>query len=92
MFANIVGADGQVQTVDVRDLLADIERYEQTGLASDARIIAAAQDQLRYSNLDEERSLAAQIDEHYRNANVRMTFTGELLGRLLPDQRPLAAW
>ncbi len=90
VFANVVSDDGQRQTVDVRDLLASIERYERTGLVSDARIVAATQEQLRYSNLQEERNLAAQIDEHYRNANVRMAFTGELLSRLLPNQPPIS--
>ncbi len=90
IFANIVGGDGQMGFVEVDDVLANIERYEQFGLVSDARIIAASQQQLKYSNLQAQRDLAAEIDEHYRNANVRMAFTGELLSRLLPDQSPIS--
>jgi len=69
-------------------LLAALERYEQTGLASDARRVA---DECLWVGLrpksrleDWRRHMAA----HYRNANLRMVLSRDLLNRLMPERLP----
>ena len=67
-------------------MLRDIERYERTDLPSDARRLAFDCSDLLDSPLEAKHQLAACIDRHYRNANVRLAVTGMLLNDLLPQQ------
>jgi hypothetical protein len=72
--------------VDVHDVLANLERYEASGLPSDGRRVAVAMRQLDWSAADADRQLAKQLDEHYRNANLRIALSSALLNRLAPNQ------
>src|SRR5690606_29856562 len=46
---------------------------------------------LAYSPHQEHQDLARRIEEHYRNCNVRVAVTEELLNRYLPEQEPVEA-
>ncbi|MGE0608036.1 MAG: hypothetical protein AB7O62_13160 [Pirellulales bacterium] len=74
--------------VDRRELLTDVERYEQTLLPSDARYVADNRLRLVAARRPESLALAKQIDEHYRACNLRIAITADLLNRLLPEQAP----
>jgi hypothetical protein len=78
------------ETVDVRDVLANIEQYEGSGLPSDARLVTAAMRKLDLSAVASDRQLAQELDEHYRNANLRIALAADLFNRLVPEQ-PVAS-
>lgn len=67
-------------------LLSDLERFEQSGLTDDGRDIVA--DVMRLAASDEK--LAARthrwLEWNYRNSNLRVVFSHELLNRLVPEQ------
>jgi hypothetical protein len=71
---------------NVARLLSHLERFEQTGLTDDGRDLVSALSQL--TSRDEK--LAARTERwlewNYRNANLRIVFTQQLLNRLVPVQ------
>ena len=71
-----------------RRYCGDLERYEQTGLAADARLLARDCRWLALSPSEKSRQLGDAVDAHYRNANVRVAISGELLNRLIPKRDP----
>lgn len=86
-FANL---DQQLQSLattklDGRELLESIERFEGGGLPSDAHALARQCKILDLSTDDERRQLALWLTSHYRNANVRVTLSADLLNRMLPE-------
>jgi hypothetical protein len=76
------------QPIDSRRLLAHLERYERTGLPSEARLLANDYQYLAVASTDDGRQLANRLDTHYRNANLRLAVTAELLNRLIPPGKP----
>jgi len=72
------------QPVDVETLLQRIEQHEQhpTG-ATEFRLNDLYQD-LVWSEDDRDETAAQAIQLHYRNANVRLAVSGELLNRMVP--------
>lgn len=86
-FANL---DQQLQSLattklDGRELLESIERFEGGGLPSDAHALARQCKMLDLSADEERRQLALWLTSHYRNANVRVTLSADLLNRMLPE-------
>ncbi len=75
-------------TPNTLDFLAQLERYESTGLESDAARLSQLRDELKSSTDQQRRDLARRFDIHYRNANVRVAIAAGLLNRLAPDQQP----
>jgi hypothetical protein len=75
-----------VEPVGVAALLRDLERYEQTGKSSDARRLALDGEHLSAASMEVRRELAQRLDTHYRNANLRVAVSGELLNRLIPER------
>jgi len=73
--------------VDPRELLSRIEQFEQTSLPSHGKLVAMQYRELMRSPGEAEQQLARQIETHYRNANVRITFTDEMVNRMLPPQK-----
>lgn len=71
----------------VSRLLADLERFELTGLTDDGRDLAADVRQIVSGDDDK---LAARsrrsLDWNYRNSNLRVVVSKELLNRLVPAQ------
>ena len=67
--------------IGVAELLRDVERYEWTRLPSDARRLAVDCQDLSASPSEARRQLAARVDMHYRNANVRFSVGGGVAQR-----------
>jgi len=76
------------EPVDLAALLRHIEEYEATRFRSDARRVAEDARRLAASPLDEHQQLARLLATHYRNANLRVAVTEELLNRLVPEPEP----
>lgn len=72
------------ETPDIIGLLAAIERVEKDGLSAATRDLAERFDQLRWSSDPGIRKLAATVNSYYRNANVRVALSAELVNRMLP--------
>ncbi len=77
-----------IRPVDPTRLVRHVERYEQTGLASDAWRLAEDCRLLGLSTEEPLNRLAGTLTSHYRNANLRVTVTGELINRLVPEREP----
>lgn len=72
------------QTPDIIGLLAAIERLEHDGMTAEARALADQYDQLRWSADPAVKELAETVNAYYRNANVRVALSAELINRMLP--------
>ena len=66
-------------------LLAQLERYESETTSQQANRLAAQYQLLKWSLNDRERQLATQLDTHYRNANIRIAMSQQMINRLLPN-------
>lgn len=75
-------------TVDLSIFAALIERYELRGAQRDADLIAELLARLAFSPDARQQQLAAQLDRFYRNGNMRLAVTGDLLNRLTPQPEP----
>lgn len=73
------------EPVAAAQLLAHLDQYEYSGLASDAHLVADDFRGLSWSAPEQAEQLSEQLDTHYRNANVRVTVSGALIDRLLPQ-------
>jgi len=80
--------------VQTASLLERVESYESDATNSAAEPLVLAYHRLARSSQDRARWLARCLDLLYRNANVRIAITEELLNRLAPerpaDKRPVA--
>jgi hypothetical protein len=72
-------------------LAAFIEHYESTGSLRDADAIAELRLRMKWSSDARLQQLAEAIEREYRGANMRMTFSAELVNRLIPPQQPVTA-
>ncbi len=68
-------------------LNVELETYEQTRDAALARRLAEQREALEASPDALDQSLADAVDQHYRNANVRVAITSEMLNRLAGGER-----
>lgn len=73
------------EQVDPRRLLAHVERYEEQLDAQSAQHLADDWRALHWSSNEADQELAAQLDAHYRNANVRLAVAGTLVNRFVPQ-------
>ena len=76
------------ETPDLIGLLSAIEHHERDDTSAHAREVAAAYESLRWSADPEVLDLAETVNAYYRNANVRIALSVELINRLIPQQRP----
>jgi hypothetical protein len=74
------------EPVGAAAVLRHIETFEHTCLPSDAHRLARDCQNLTVSSAEGRRQLADRIDLHYRNANVRIAITEELINRVIPEQ------
>jgi hypothetical protein len=74
------------QDVGLSDMVQLIERYETTLASLDARRVAHGFQTLRWSPLESETQAAQPINDHYRNANVRVAISAALINRILPTE------
>jgi hypothetical protein len=75
------------ESPDIIGLLAAIERLERDGLSAETRDLADRYDRLRWSSDASIRKLASTVNSYYRNANVRVALSSELVNRMLPRTR-----
>ena len=75
-------------TIRPGQLLRHLERYEQSGLPSDARLLAEDCQYLALSSDEAYRRLGNAVECHYRNANLRLAISAALLNRLIPSREP----
>ncbi|MGA2621534.1 MAG: hypothetical protein ABSF26_28355 [Thermoguttaceae bacterium] len=76
------------EPIDAAVLLGHLERYEQTGLASDGRRLAQDCEYLTVGSDRAGAQLAHRVETYYRNANVRLAVNAELLNRMIPKRQP----
>jgi hypothetical protein len=76
------------EPIDVRVVLADLERFEATAAPHDARRVAEDYEALASSPIAAHQALAQPIDSHYRNANLRVAVSGKLINQLIPQPEP----
>ncbi|MBN1909079.1 MAG: hypothetical protein JW818_05010, partial [Pirellulales bacterium] len=69
-------------------LLERLERYEETGLASDGRRLGDLCLWLGVTPGGTNKAVHDQLATHYRNANVRIALAEDFLNRLIPDRLP----
>jgi len=77
------------EPVDYHQLLVDLERYELDFRSRDAEQIARAYQILRWSTDPNVVKVADQLNNLYRNGNVRVAFAGSLINRLLPPPQQM---
>ncbi|HUT95287.1 MAG TPA: hypothetical protein VMY37_37885 [Thermoguttaceae bacterium] len=78
--------------IDLGDVLRHVEAYESTGAPADARRVAEDCLLLGLSQEVSRRELARRLGMHYRDANVRLVLTEELLERMMPEREPEHQW
>jgi hypothetical protein len=71
---------------DLAALLRTIELYEHDDRSAHARALAEEYDLLRWSPAANIRALADAINAYYRNANIRVALSSDLVNRLIPRQ------
>ena len=76
------------EPVESNRLLQHLENYERSGLPSDARILARDCQFLSVSSGVAQRELGDCFETHYRNANLRVAVTAELLNHMIPQREP----
>ncbi len=78
--------------IDLGDVLRHVEEYERTGAPEDAQRVAEDGLLLGLSDEVSRRELARRLEAHYRDANVRLVITEELLERMMPEREPEQQW
>ncbi len=73
------------EPLNVSALLANLEAFETAPLSVHAKPVAHQYEIARWSANPVERDLADQLNAHYRNANVRVALSADLLNRVLPQ-------
>ena len=72
---------------DLHSLSSDLETYEQNRSPRLARSILKHQVRLAQSPDARQQELARQIEENYRNSNVRVAISAKLIQRFVPKQQ-----
>jgi len=79
--------------VDFRSLISDLETLETDSEHRAKLSLVSAMYSLRYAEDQDQVALSQAIETHYRNANVRIALSANLINRLLPKsqvtQRPV---
>jgi len=79
------------EPISMARLMADLEKYERTNLASDAQAVADDYRALHWADTPEAEQLSKHVDTHYRNANLRVAVSGQLLNRMVPQPQAIEA-
>jgi hypothetical protein len=81
------------EPVDYRKLLTELETLEEDPISRVSAPLAGAVQVLRLSREPGQQAVAAALNDHYRNANLRLSIAQPLIQRLLPteqvDSRPV---
>jgi hypothetical protein len=73
-------------------LLEQVEKFETSGLPSDAWTVAEHCQSLGASPVQAHRELNQPLEMHYRNANLRIAVAEPLLNRLVPERDAEFEW
>jgi hypothetical protein len=71
--------------IDLCRLLDELEQFESKRLPHLARSISEQRQSLLYSANEAEQTLGKRIEQNYRNANVRLAISEDLMNRFLPE-------
>lgn len=71
--------------VDYRQLITELEQLEMDPISRVGNSLAGTVQVLRLSDVELQQEVAKALNDHYRNANIRLSLSGELLERFLPD-------
>jgi hypothetical protein len=77
--------------VSLEALAALIERYEATGSTRDADAIAELRLRMKWSADPRLQAVAESLNRHYRNANMRVAISAEMMNRMIPPQEVITA-
>ena len=77
------------EPLDAQRLLASIESFEEERRGAQAQRVAREIQLARWSSNRSALRLAETLNQHYRNANLRIAVTDDLLNRLVPKQTPV---
>ncbi|MEM7473864.1 MAG: hypothetical protein AAF483_02670 [Planctomycetota bacterium] len=77
----------KLESIDFNELLRLIEQLEQDPVSRVSSALASMTLWLNTSNSPQYQQLAAILDQHYRNANLRLSVSGTLLERFLPESQ-----
>lgn len=80
-------SDSSTVPAEVTALSSDLEKYETNRDPKLGRSIALQQQSLKASSDSTDRNVADSVEQHYRNANVRVAITAEMLNRLAGVER-----
>lgn len=79
-----VSADADPSTTDLCRLLDKLEEFETGRLPHVAKSISEHRQSLANSKNEVEQALGKRIEQHYRNANVRIAISEEMMNRFVP--------
>jgi hypothetical protein len=79
------------ENIPSQQMLVNLERYEASGLASDARRVANDLRGLHWSSQVEAEDAGQALETHYRNANMRVAIAAPLVNRMVPQPEPISA-
>ncbi len=71
--------------LDYAALLVQIERQETDAIDLGGIDVASAVQTLRFAESREANQIADSLNTYYRNANIRVAITSELISRMIPD-------
>ena len=75
------------EPIDYERLLDGVESLEETGAERAAMEVAECYQVMRWSASPSVVQLAEQLNTYYRNANVRVAISADLINRLLPNEQ-----
>lgn len=75
-----------MQPVDFHQLLSDLEQLEEDPINRCRSSLAHTVQTLRVSPEPAQRAVAEAINDHYRNANIRLAVSGKLMQRMMPSE------
>lgn len=74
------------QPVDYRQLLTDLELLEDDPINRVRYSLASAIQVLRLADEKNQQAVANALNDHYRNANIRLAIAGDFIERFLPQE------
>lgn len=78
------------EPVDPRQTLTDLDDWQRTGHGYYGARLASTMQGLGWQDHETARELAKTLDSQLRSANLRLSVSGEMLNRLLPEQEEIA--
>jgi hypothetical protein len=74
------------EPVDYRQLLTHVEFFEENSIGRANPSLANTVQLLRHAEHENQRQVAHVLNDHYRNSNLRLAISSQLIQKLLPDE------